>query len=223
MPITRNPLLRPPNNRSTSERGAQRLRPAGISSSQGAHHVRTDHRFPSRPPRARESGFVPQPTSPEAAAARAATNRESFLPWTIQATSLPATSPGSLRSPSRTYFLSSNPSAEPARSCSPNERQSAEKTGHHPPIRSRHAAAKPPWSDTPPGGATPQQPRRPPSSRRAQCQVVPSSFLGGSHHPPTTLTFTPATCPTGSLRSPPRAYFPSSTPSAETTRAFGLN
>ena len=33
----------------------------------------------------RESGFVPQPTSPEAAAAPAATSRESFLPWTTPA------------------------------------------------------------------------------------------------------------------------------------------
>ena len=78
--------------------------------------------FQADPRAHRESGFVPQYTPPEAAAARAATNRESFLPWTTLSISQSATCPtGSLRSPSRACFPSSTPSAEPARFCSPNE------------------------------------------------------------------------------------------------------
>ena len=69
--------------------------------------------FQADPRAHRESGFVPQYTPPEAAAARAATNRESFLPWTTPATSLRATSPrSSLRSPTRAYSPLSTTSAE---------------------------------------------------------------------------------------------------------------
>ena len=98
--------------------------------------------------------------------------------------------PGSLRSPPRASFPPSNPSAEPARFCSPDEPYSVERlaTIRQSTLdnqrRSHH-------------GATPSWRRDSPTSMPTTL-VQASTMLGrafqlfrGSHHPPTTLTFTP--------------------------------